>query len=576
MLSRRVARFWLLLTAGLIACAALFVPRWSGLPLAPESVASQSFSSALVPKTVPLRALQAAVSEDRFRALVGGEVEVLEEGFDQFRLTARHPQAEVSRARVQQSVSLLSAELERLALSEIEANKEHLQKLESDVSKRLSSAGKGGSLDLIALPEKDAKRILRLRKEIPPLSNFVRGGARPSWVGPVLERASLERQEKKLKASKAELNRLSLIWAPGSKPLQAQIKLVQREKAELLSLERHLAGVLLDSHQLELKSLEEKSHSIVRQNSDRLAKDSPSAQAEATPPAGLTESARWLKEKSRELESQAARMETLAQLVPHGEMVVTPAKPLGRWISGGLWLLALGFLLWALFLPEPAPYRRPRSSAARAPAAAPVRPPAAPPVSLVRDEVFQELLLRIQGELGRPPRRLMVLALESSERSGFTLRLARSISNSGLSVKLLDFDFQRRELSLRIHGGSSQPGVSDLLTYGGAAEEFFASFPETRIQFAPAGTVARLGDNVDPMLVQRLLVNPAAGGMTLIDADFTSPLHLVAGSVDAVLLLSPQSRTLSKSQEEVLLALRESRLPIWGIAQGSSSVFPYI
>lgn len=170
-----------------------------------------------------------------------------------------------------------------------------------------------------------------------------------------------------------------------------------------------------------------------------------------------------------------------------------------------------------------------------------------------------------------------MLALDGAERAVFSWRLARSVSNLGLPVKLIDFDFEGQALSQRIQGPGRQPGVSDLLRWGGPTEEFFASFPETRIQFAPAGTLLRVDpEGVQQNTLSELFAPPGQQGLTLVDADFSSPLHLVAARVEAVLLLSHQDRVLTPLQEEVLLALRQSRLPIWGIAQGSSGVFPYL
>ncbi len=148
------------------------------------------------------------------------------------------------------------------------------------------------------------------------------------------------------------------------------------------------------------------------------------------------------------------------------------------------------------------------------------------------------------------------------------------VSNSGYGVRLIDFDLQERPLSQRI-GDESSPGVGDLLSCAGPVEEFFASVPGTSIQFAPAGTLRLLREPICQSTLQRLIEQPK-NGITLVDASFSSPLHLLVGQVQVVLCLTKPGASWNRQEEQVLLALREAKIPVWGVSQADSQLFPFL
>lgn len=570
------ARFLFLLLSAIACVAAALIQSSKALPFEATYQVSQRFSSPAIPDDIPLAVVQSAVAASRFESLIGGPVQLhaVPTSIGENVLSAVHVSPEVAKIRVEQAMKLLAAELDRIAMAEVDASQQHLEELEKEVSARLKKRQEdksGVNLNRVAsLTNKDAKRALRLQREVQGLESFVAGGARPAWIGPLLDRSSLVRQEKKLQVEKNELKRLQELWTPGSRAVQAQIKLVQREKAELLAIERHLAAVLLDSHRLELRLLEDESYSRVRQNSESRTTEVRDDDKQESP---LTESAAWIAEKSQALKAKAERLEKRATLIPVGEVLTEPMKPWGHWLCGGLWILSAVLLLFGLSVTDSDPSRKRRVASGKS---APPSPSwnSPPPAESVAEDFLGDLALRMKQELGRPVRRLLILSAHGGERSSLSLRLAKNFSLAKTNVKLLDLDLQGRHLSQRVSSDSRSPGISDLLSHGGPVEEFFASIPGTRIQFAPAGTRETIGNPPASGIIEQLL-RLADNELALIDASYSSPLALMTSQVDAVLILRQPKERLGSMEESVLQSLRASKLPLWGISQGNSGVFPY-
>lgn len=64
--------------------------------------------------------------------------------------------------------------------------------------------------------------------------------------------------------------------------------------------------------------------------------------------------------------------------------------------------------------------------------------------------------------------------------------------------------------------------------------------------------------------------------VTIVDASFSSPLHLLLAQLEGVLCLTPLDREWTPAEKEVLLALRDSCIPIWGVTQSANQVFPLL
>ncbi len=580
---RLVNRPLLLLLSAIAATLALAVQRSNSFPQQVEYLVEQNVTCALVPRVIPLAAIQATVAEQRFRALVGVDVRVHTGRRDDhhFGLVASDANLEIAKKGLDQSRQLLSAEVERLAMGEIKANREHIATLEREVAtqiKRRQQKGERAEKDqgFQSLSKKESERVFLLRREVKQLESFLGGGTPAGWIYASLDRSALERQQRRVADAESILAELKQTWTPHSREAKAQNEVVVREKAELLAIERHLAEALLDSHRAELAALDAKSMSLIAQGA-ALSTTSPS---EAEPKeANKTGATDWMKAKTKDLDAQAKRIKQDAAVVPLGSLEIEQQEPLGYWLTTLFWSLSLAFLIGGLSLPERLPPATPalRNRSTRG-VREPEKPKSPPPQATSvpeQDDLFAGLCQKIEHELGRPLQRLIVLGRSGGQdRSSVTLRLAKSYSNANFKVRLIDFDLRGGELSRRI-GDASTPGVGDLLAEGGPVDEFFASIAGTKIQFAPAGRTPTLGDGVCTKTLEELLA-VRDGTLLIVDAGFSSPLHLVVGRMDAVLCLTQPRQNWSQTEQQVLLALRDSKLPLWGVSQGTQSVFPLL
>lgn len=570
-----------LILAGILASVAIFIKAYHILPFEDSYAVSGSFTSPLLPEVVSIYDIQSTVASVQFKGAVGADVSAESVAADPrgFRLVVRHLSQIQAEDSFPEAVELLKVKLKSLAVSEVDASRAFVEELQQEERERKETARTDAPVDRLeaALSEEDGQRAMLLRKEIQDLKGFLNGGSAPGWLKAEIHRDSVTRADKKVLNAKSELMRLSTVFQSDSEPVRAQAELLRKAIAEKADLERHISKVLLDSHRAELKRLEDKSVAIVKQNAKPLEKPEEEVAASKE---GST-AALWLREHSQKLGEKASRLERQAKLTATDKPTTTIEQPSGYWLSMGLWLGAVVSLLAGLFI-EAGPRRDRRASAEPSRlglsltprAAAAALPLAELPATPRPEAFFQALQHNLEKELGRLPSKMLLLGASEEERSSLSLRLAKNFSNSGFTVRLIDFDLQDRPLSQRI-GDVSSPGVGDLLTCAGPVEEFFASVPGTSIQFAPAGTLRILREPVCQATLERLLKEPR-NGVTLVDASFSSPLHLLIGQVDAVLCLTRPGTVWSQEQEQVLIALREARVPIWGVTQSGSQFFPFL
>jgi hypothetical protein len=582
----RLIRTLLLLLAGLLAAAAIFIKDWRLLPFHDQYVVAGSFSSSLLPNVVSPYDIEAAVASVQFQGAVGAEVsaESVPDNPQAFRLLVRHAVQSEAEESFPEAVELLKIKLKSLAVSEVTNSRAYLDELRNQESERKDAKSPVAPAQRSenALSEDDARRAILLRKEIQDLKGFFNNGQAAAWLRAEIQRDSVTRAEKKIRDAKSELARLSEVFQAGSGPVKAQSEVLRKAEAEKLQLERHISKVLLDSHRAELKRLETKSEAIIKQNAKSVANSEPEPAPESTGEAEQGAS-RWLSEHSEKLNRKAERLERQAKLTALDTPTTSNEKPVGYWVCMGLWLGALSSLLGALFI-NSGPRRERRVAQQGRPRPMPPTP-SRPAASLGVDSregmgpdasevFFRALRQNLEHTLGRSPGRILVLGNGEGERSALTLRLAKNFAGSGLKVRLVDFDLVGRSLSRRI-GDESSPGVGDLLAHAGQASEFFASVPGTSIEFAPAGTLRVLGETVCQSTLRSLLRQPNAG-VTLVDVGFTSPLHLLVSQIDVVLCMTRSGNSWSPQEEQVLLALKEAKLPILGVSQGGSQVFPFL
>jgi Mrp family chromosome partitioning ATPase len=565
-----------------LAAVAIFIKVYKILPFEDSYVVTGKFSTPLLPDVVSIYDLQSTVASVQFQGAVGAQVAVepLPDDAHQFRLVVRHAILGEAEESFPEAAELLKAKLKSLAVSEVDSSRAFVEELQREERERKELTATDRPADRLeaALSEEDGQRAILLRKEIQDLKGFLNGGKAPGWLRAEIQRDSVTRAEKRVQNAKSELLRLSTVFQSDSDPVRAQADLVRKALAEKAEIERHIAKVLLDSHRAELKRLEDKSVAIVKANAKQTDPKPEEVAAKEGPEA--SESLLWLREHSHKLDEKAQRLERQARLTVTEKPSTAAERPSGYWASMALWAGSVLFLLAALFV-EAGPQRE-RGAVATEPKRLSLdrrdalQPPAQVemPTSPAPEAFFQSLQQKLEQAMGGMPSRVLLLGSSPEERSSLALRLAKNFSSSGHTVRLVDFDLQDRPLSQRI-GDESSPGVGDLLTCAGPVEEFFASVPGTSIQFAPAGTLRVLREPVCQATVERLLRQPR-NGVTLVDASFSSPLHLLVGQLDAVLCLTAQGNVWSQQEEQVLLGLREARVPIWGLTRGGAQFFPFI
>ncbi len=573
----------LLVLAGVLGGSALFINVSRVLPFENSCAVSGSFRSPLLPEVVSIYDLQATVGAAQFQGAVGANVgvEAVADAPGAFRLTVRHPSQNLAEDSFPEALELLKLKLKSLAVSEVDASRAFVEELQQEVRERKETVRADTPADRLeaALSEEDGQRAMLLRGEIQDLKSFLNGGKAPAWLVAEIDRDSIGRAEKKIQKAKSELLRLNTVFQSTSDPVRAQADLLRQAKKEKLDLEHHIAKNLLVSHRAELKRLEDRSVAIVKHNAKQPVPKP--EQAEDKPKDETSDTSLWLREHSQKLGEKANRLERQAKLTALGQTSTELEQPLGYWASMGLWLGAIISLIGALFV-EVAPRRDRRMADAPTSRSAPAfslgSGLAAPPVeapSAERPELFfQALHQKLEKEMGRFPSRVLLLGASKGDRSSLSLRLAKNFSNSGFGVRLIDFDLQERPLSQRI-GDESSPGVGDLLSCAGPVEEFFASVPGTSIQFAPAGTLRLLREPICQSTLERLIEQPR-NGITLVDASFSSPLHLLVSQVQVVLCLTKPGASWNRQEEQVLLALREAKIPVWGVSQADSQLFPFL
>ena len=586
--SPRQIRVVFLVMAGVFAGCAMFV-RFAGiLPSEPTYVVSGDLRSALLPGTISFYSIEAIVGSVPFQGAVGAKVSVEADVDDsrQFRLYVHQRQQPRAEDAFNEAQELLKLKLRSLAVSEVEASKAYVDDLRGEARQWEDSAEKSKvdeakeAKQVEAVSEEDAAKAIRLRQEIQAIRAYLNGGKEPEWLTSRLDREALSRVEAKLIKAKAELYRLTTVYQPGSRTVAAQNELLRKAKASRRASVRFLAKSLLDSDLLALRSLESKSLARIESNSKA---DNPRPADEVKVEEHPTDAAQWLTDHSKKLSEKAKRLELQSTLDRVGDLDVRLARSSGYWATMVLWIASLLCLIGALS--NRGRFRSPKSGSRslsqigdhrlREPGVVGAPRPSPDSPGIFPESFFLDLRSRLEQEFGRLPSKILVLGTSvRGERSSLTLRLAKNFSSTSYRVRLIDFDFKDQLLSQRL-GDKGTLGVADLLSHAGPVDEFFASLPGTSIEFAPAGISQDLQGSVSSQTLTQLFKSPV-GGLTLVDASFHSPLHLLVDQVEAVLCLTSPGVRWERHEEEVLLSLREARVPVWGFAHGDSRFFPYI
>lgn len=571
----RQLRVILLTLAGLLGCTAVFLRAASLLPFEAECAATGVLRTGLLPESISLYAVQALVAQPEFQRAAGvriGVESVPTDGSSFQMTTYGATEAQVSEG-FEEAVRFLKLKLKALALSELKASQAFVNELrdearEADQLEPLDEETPASATSLAATSVEDRERITLLRKEIEGLVGFLRYSKRPEWLSARLDRKTLRKAESRVETARKHLLDLSEKWAPGSSAVKIQSKELQQSRRDLANLERHLGEALLRSHRAELKDLEAKQAASKTRVS--VADPTPGLKSE-------TEEQDWLAEHGRKLGERRLVLESKAKLSVVSGPVVQLNQSLGYWTSMGLWTGCLTALMGFLFVSPQKGQQQLRSvdlqaSKESAGTPLPIGVPLPPGVAAVSGA---NLGVMLRKELGRDPVCLLVLGSDGASRSSLSLRLAQALGENSTRARLIDFDLSERPLSQRL-GESNSPGISDLLSSSsaGAPEEFFASLPGTDIQFAAAGSLKALTVPAPNMGWRAIFRQPPA--VSLVDASFASPIHLVIAEVDAVICQCQPGTRWTSEQSEVLDAIRVAKLPIWGVSNGDSRVFRFL
>jgi Mrp family chromosome partitioning ATPase len=416
-------------------------------------------------------------------------------------------------------------------------------------------------------------KALRLGDEIKALEGYLRGQSpEPKWLERRLDGKALDTSRENLIEAKMQLQKLSSIYGNNNQAVKKQKKLVDFAGKAFKEEKRHHAGYLLESYRAEFEDIRSKAELRVEQNAKRIAESK-----KAKPPAAVDEledANPLVSSTSVELQEERALLLKKAEVHVVGEPVITRPKSDTYWFSVLLWLASGGFMLVALFRPTPSSEPNPTTTIPSPRVPRPVSPTPISNDPSETDPFLMSVLQSIEKEIRRPCRRLLVLGdSRNPGRASASARLARSVSASGRVVRLVDFDFEQRTLSSNL-GNRETVGVSDFLVTGAPVDEFLASVSGTRIEFAPAGRQRFVSTEPDPGALARLL-QPREKGLLVVDAGFTSPLHLVIKHLDAVLCVTQAGKKWGAREQEVLLAIRHAELPIWGLVQGDQQLYPF-
>ena len=577
----------------LLGASAFVVQHWNLLPLEEQGYVSGVFESKLLTDAIPIEALQVRVSSPAFEGAVESRarVEKVSGHPQQFRLTVEDSKLKSRELAFQRVAELLEGEIRTLALAEVKAKRAFLQQAENDASARLEIGEPTTRLaknDVPIISPEDDLKIRRLRKEISGLEAFVQGKERPSWLGARLKRPQLKRARRDLAKAEADLKQLAETFTSTSSLYREQQTIVNSAKQELKKSELHFAEIMLSSHRAQMKSLKTKTALAMRQSrksDSQESMDVPSRKSAAP------EDESWLQARSKKLELESSAIQAASKLETISEAKTGQTVATGYWTCFALWVGSLVSLLGALFgkgeveVIEVDEEGRPLATLPALTSPSGVQEPVQRPSSQLLPELsdppdklryfFEHLCSALESGLGKRPRSLLVLGgADREDRSSLSIRIAKGFSNDGKRVRLIDFDLQDKSLSKRL-GDSRSAGVGDILSSPGPVDEFFASVPDSLIQFAPAGTKRILQEPVCESTLKALLKQPD-DGLVLVEAGFTSPLHLFAHKAEAVLCLSHPQKKWSDREKQVLIALRELKVPVWGLSKDRAQLFPFL
>ena len=571
--SPRQIRLVLFVVAGLLGLAATYIRVADLLPLEPSYVTSATYRSDLLADALSMYAVASVVNSAEFQRTASAHIglHAIAGAPTGFRLTSIDAVQQRAESGLDNARELLRIKLRALALAEVEASRGYLEQLKEEA--KLGRRSRAKDLESRAKPAEapaepvltDAKkeRATLLRREIDGLEAFLRYKQRPAWFDARVDSGALRGAQRDVEEARLKQKELSEVFTATSAAAKAQAKVVARKQNQLWALEKHLANALLRSHRTELKGLEKSAVVAVKQSEQSATS---AVAAEATP--GVTDEApddEWLSGHAQQLAAQSDLLEKKATLQQVSQPTTQLTRPMGYWLTLSLWVSSLGLLVGALFVrggARPAPARQPLLAGhARIEGEAP-----SGVIGVERDDLVSHLAEALFPVLGEA-RNLLVVGRHGAQRSTLSLRLAHQLGEGGLRVRLVDFDLEHRPLSHRV-GDPSSPGVSDLLHCSGPAEEFFASLPGSSVQFASAGT-RELPESDG----KTGWLTPGDGhSVTVVDAAFSSPLHLVLPTTDAVVCLYQPGTPWTEQETEALARLRSSGRPIWGVALGSSAV----
>lgn len=287
-----------------------------------------------------------------------------------------------------------------------------------------------------------------------------------------------------------------------------------------------------------------------------------------------------LKEQQEALVQKAEVLKNNAILIALSQPQTKLSYPLGYWLYYGLWITSMCSLIVALKLRpiwfkaiKPAP-KKPAPEVQTIALGRPIHTGKLEPPS-------PDLINIIKRDIGEIPTGILVLGEQGVTRCPLSMRLCRELEGVGHKVHLIDFDLEQQTMTRQL-GEIGSPGVSNLLTHAGRAEEFFASLPGLGIEFAPAGTLKVVPEMLAEKNLAGLLYpnrddsSPNNKLVTVIDASFTSPLQLAIPYVQTVFCLFRRGQKWNPIQTEVLDSIRCTRLPIWGVSEDDAAVVRFL
>ena len=499
-----------------------------------------------------------------------------------FWLDSSHSNQALAKDSIEPAIAQLNSLVLELALKELNTTQDALKETSKQALKPKPKKGpKSPPIQQTSpLDPTQQQDAIRLNSEIKDLRSFLQGKPEPGWLAGRIDNSLYKNSLQNFRKAKADLANLETTFLPESQVAIAQRELVLKSEKRLRDDKAQLAKHLLQSYQQDLKRIEQQAYDRIKDNTKILKNREQDSTSQDTKTDTANEDD-WFQTYSDLLEKDKDKIRSRATVIQVQESHLREHPKNNAIINLALWVVSGCFLLAALFAPDATKQENAEPDKDKQKFTESLPLPRPEKILPAKTESFQpepfllDLIGSIKNQTGRDCQRYLILgsSVSAEARASVAARLARSMSATGRKVRLVDFDFQAKTLSKKLGNGKTA-GVSDLLSQGAPVDDFLASVQGTNIEFAPAGRLQFTSKDKAPKNLAELL-KPRKEGTLVIDASFSSPLHLVVTHVEAVICTTHPGRKWTEAEQEVLLAIKEAKLPIWGLLQGDQKLFPF-